>query len=65
MYRRALSTIAGGHGNPYFSHRSRSRLPALTPIRIGMPRSFALRTTCRKRSLLPMLPGLMRILSTG
>src|SRR5438552_1448050 len=29
--------MAGGQGKPYFSTRSRSRLPALTPIRIGTP----------------------------
>ena len=43
---RLISTIAGGHGNSYFSHSSRSRLPAFTPIRMGMPLSFALRITC-------------------
>ena len=57
-----LSTIAGGHGNPYLRFSSVSRLPAFTSIRIGSPFDFALRTTCRKRSwvvspALLMLPG--------
>ena len=65
MYRRALSTIASGHGKPYLSIRSFSRLPELTPMRIGMPLSRALRTTSLNRSSPPMLPGLIRILSTA
>ena len=65
MYRRALSTIASGQGKPYLSIRSFSRLPELTPIRIGMPLSRALRTTSLNRSSPPMLPGLIRILSTA
>src|SRR3712207_8910729 len=53
--------MAGGQGKPYFMANSRSRLPALTPMRMGMPRALALRSTWRKRSMPPMLPGLMRI----
>ena len=33
----ALSTIACGQGSPYFSSRSRSSEPALTPMRMEQP----------------------------
>ena len=57
---RALSTIASGQGSPYFSSRSRSSEPALTPMRIEQPWSRAAWITSRTRSGEPMLPGLMR-----
>ena len=44
-----LSTIASGHGSPYFSSRSFSRLPAFTPIRIEQLLSFAALITSRTR----------------
>ena len=57
----ADSTSASGVALPYFSRIRLSRLPALTPIRIDVPRSFAARaisltwsSNCR------MLPGLTR-----
>ncbi len=54
------STIASGQGSPYFSRRSLSRDPALTPMRIEQPWSLAAFTTSRTRSADPMLPGLIR-----
>ena len=36
-----LSTMASGQGSPYFSSRSRSSDPALTPMRIEQPASDA------------------------
>ena len=59
----ALSTRASAVTPPYFARRSFSREPLFTPTRIGIPYSFALSTTAFTRSLAPMLPGLMRILS--
>src|SRR3546814_7264026 len=56
----ALSTSASGQGSPYFSSKSFSRLPALTPMRIEHPFAFAARTTSPTRSDDPILPGLMR-----
>jgi hypothetical protein len=55
----ALSTIASGQGSPYFSRRSRSSEPALTPMRIEQPWSRAALITSRTRSAEPMLPGLI------
>ena len=43
----ALSTSASGQGSPYFSSRSFSRLPALTPMRIAQPLALAALTTSR------------------
>ena len=59
-WNRPLSSIACGQGSPYFSSRSRSSEPALTPIRIEQPWSRAAWITSRTRSGLPMLPGLIR-----
>ena len=56
----ALSTIASGHGSPYFSKSSRSSEPALTPMRIEQPWSRAAWMTSRTRSGEPILPGLIR-----
>ena len=44
----------------YFFCKSFSRDPALTPIRIGIPLSFAAATTSLIRSSLPIFPGLIR-----
>ena len=60
MWSSPLSIIASGQGSPYFSSRCRSRLPALTPIRIEQPWSRAALITSRTRSFEPMLPGLIR-----
>ena len=54
----ALSTSASGHGSPYFSSRSFSRLPALTPMRIAQPLARAAAMTSLTRSAEPMLPGI-------
>ena len=59
----ALSTSACAVTPPYLASRSFSSYPPLTPMRMGMPRSRQASATARTRSLLPMLPGLMRILS--
>jgi hypothetical protein len=59
-WRSALSTIASGQGSPYFSSKSRSSEPALTPMRIAQPWSRAAAITSRTRSGEPMLPGLIR-----
>ena len=59
-WRIADSRSASGVGSPYFSCKSRSNEPPLTPIRIGMLCSRAESTTARIRSSLPMLPGLIR-----
>ena len=45
---------------PYFSYSDGSSEPALTPIRIGMPRSRASEATALMCSGLRMLPGLSR-----
>ncbi len=39
--------MAGGQGKPYFMAISRSRLPALTPMRMETPLSLHLRMTWR------------------
>src|SRR5690348_13771185 len=57
----ADSTSASGVALPYFSSRRLSSEPALTPMRIGMPRSIAARAispTLSSNCL--MLPGLTR-----
>ena len=46
----ALSTMASGQGSPYFSSRSRSSEPALTPMRMEQPWSVAAWITSRTRS---------------
>ncbi len=56
----ALSTSASGFGSPYFSSRCRSRLPALTPIRMEQPWSRGGLDHLPHALGLPMLPGLMR-----
>src|SRR3990167_6163498 len=63
-WRNADSTRASGVGSPYFFCRSFSSEPALTPMRIEMPRSRAASTTALTRSARPILPGLMRRQST-
>src|SRR3990167_6715211 len=63
-WRSADSTRACGVGSPYFFCRSFSSEPALTPMRIGIPRSRAASTTALTRSARPILPGLMRRQST-
>ena len=60
---RALSTMASGQGCPYFSSRGFSRLPAFTPMRIGMCLARQASATAFTFSGAPILPGLMRILS--
>ena len=55
-----LSTMASGHGSPYFSNRCFSRLPPFTPMRMAQPWSLAALITSCTRSGLPMFPGLMR-----
>jgi hypothetical protein len=60
---RALSTSALAVGPPCRSKSSFFREPALTPTRMGIPRSAAARATSRTRSFEPMFPGLMRSLS--
>ena len=59
----ALSTSPSAVTPPYFSIKAFSRDPLFTPTRIGTPYSRAFFTTARTRSSLPMLPGLIRILS--
>ena len=57
----ADSTSASGVALPYFSSSRRSRLPALTPIRIGTPAApaaLAMSATLSSNRL--MLPGLTR-----
>ena len=57
----ADSTSASGVALPYFSSSRGSSEPALTPIRIEVPRSFAARAICLTwSSNLRMLPGLTR-----
>src|SRR5919107_955719 len=57
----ADSTSASGVALPYFSKIRLSRLPALTPIRIDVPRSLAAAAICLTwSSNLRMLPGLTR-----
>src|SRR5689334_23169514 len=57
----ADSTSASAVALPYFSSRRLSRLPAFTPIRIGMPASEArLAIALPISSNLRMLPGLTR-----
>ena len=57
----ADSTSASGVALPYFSSSRGSSDPALTPIRIEVPRSFAARAICLTwSSNLRMLPGLTR-----
>ena len=60
MWSSALSTSASGHGSPYFSSRSRSSDPPLTPMRMAQPLALAASTTSFTRLAWPMLPGLMR-----
>ena len=59
----ALSTIPSAVTPWYFSTRSFSKEPLLTPTRIGICRSLAASTTACTRSLFPIFPGLIRILS--
>ena len=59
----ALSTMPSAVTPPYFSINGFSREPLLTPTRMGIFRSFAASTTAFTRSVLPILPGLIRILS--
>ena len=51
------------NGVEYPSTSSFSREPLFTPTRMGIPRSFATSTTALIRSVLPIFPGLIRILS--
>ena len=60
---RALSTSPSAVTPPYFATSSFSREPEFTPTRIGTLWAFAHITTALMRSMLPMLPGLMRIAS--
>jgi hypothetical protein len=55
--------MASGVGNPYFSIKSFSRLPALTPIRIGRPAPATLSKTSFTFFFPPILPGFILILS--
>ena len=64
MWPSALSTMASGVGPPYLSSSSFSREPPFTPTRMGMRRSLQVLATASTRRGEPMLPGLMRILST-
>ena len=56
--------MASGVAAPYLARMCFSRLPPLTPMRMGMCPAWQARTTSLTRSSLPMLPGLIRILST-
>ena len=51
--------MASGQGLPYFSSIFFSNDPALTPIRIEHPLSFAALTTSFTRLIFPILPGLI------
>ena len=53
----ALSTIASGHGSLYFSKIDLSKDPALTPILIEQPKSFAALMTSIILFLSPIFPG--------
>ena len=64
MWRSADSTMPWAVGPPYLARRSFSSEPALTPMRMGMRRSFAALTTSMTICLPPMLPGLSRRPST-
>jgi hypothetical protein len=55
----ALSTNASGHGSLYFSNKSCSIEPPLTPIRIEQPKSFAALTISFTLSFEPIFPGLI------
>ena len=55
----ADSTIASGHGSPYFSSKSFSKLPALTPILIEHELSLAAFITYWTFDSLPIFPGLI------
>ncbi|MPN63279.1 hypothetical protein SDC9_211036 [bioreactor metagenome] len=59
----ALSTRPSAVTPLYFSTRCFSREPLFTPTRIGTWYSFALSTTACTRSLAPIFPGLILILS--
>ena len=52
--------MASGVAPPCFSYRRESREPALTPMRMGTPRSFASEAMALMWSGLRMLPGLRR-----
>ena len=52
--------MASGVGSPNFLSKSFSSEPALTPMRIGMPLSAAIRVTSSTFQRAPMFPGLMR-----
>jgi hypothetical protein len=56
----ADSTRASAVGRPYRSSSDASSEPALTPIRMGTPRSLASRAMSRTLSWYLMFPGLMR-----
>ena len=60
----ALSARARAVTPPYFPSSSFSREPPLTPMRMGIRPSRQASATARTWSSPPMLPGLMRILST-
>ena len=60
----ALAHSASAVGAPYFARIDFSTEPELTPMRIGIFFSRQICATAFTRSSPPMLPGLMRILST-
>ena len=60
MFILALSNSASEVGLLYFSNIFFSRLPALTPILIGMSFCLAASTTSFIFYLEPILPGLIR-----
>ena len=57
---RADSTSASGVAPPYFLYRSGCSDPALTPMRMGTPRSRASAATCLISASLRRLPGFRR-----
>ena len=59
MCLRADSTIASGQGSPYFSNKSRSKLPAFTPILTEQLKSFAALITSLTFFSFPIFPGLI------
>ena len=57
MFLKALSTKASGHGSLYFSIKSFSKDPALTPILIEQLLFFAAEITSLIFFLSPIFPG--------
>ena len=64
MWPKADSTRASGQTLPYLARMSCSKLPPLTPMRMGIFFCRQASATAFTRSGEPMLPGLMRTLST-